>query len=171
MNAVPATLAQVSCETREKEAGGGGVTKQAGRVQQCTAQGRPGKVGGVHRRWDLLVFPTRSASGCIVFIVRVSFSLRVLVISQVTLYARGWPLLRGDFPPPVDSLRGRPSNDPDPVARVGDFPHRQREAAVGLWAVFTMSEPGHFLALARQLRHLRRFLNSRWGRGFPPSTA
>src|SRR6185503_18860830 len=37
-----APLAQVSCETREKEACSGGVTTQADRVQQHTAQGTPG---------------------------------------------------------------------------------------------------------------------------------
>jgi len=45
-----ATLSQVPRKTREKEAGGGGVTTQADRVQQCTAQGSSGKVGGAHGR-------------------------------------------------------------------------------------------------------------------------
>jgi len=45
-----ATLAQVPRKTREKEAGAGGVTTQADRVQQCTAQGTSGKVGGAHGR-------------------------------------------------------------------------------------------------------------------------
>ena len=45
-----ATLAQVPRKTREKEAGAGRVATQADRVQQCTAQGTSGKVGGAHGR-------------------------------------------------------------------------------------------------------------------------
>ena len=45
-----ATLAQVPRKTREKETGAGRVTTQADRVQQCTAQGTSGKVGGAHGR-------------------------------------------------------------------------------------------------------------------------
>src|SRR5689334_15674753 len=41
-------LTKVSRQTREEEAGGGGVTTQAGRMQECTAQRGSGKVGGVH---------------------------------------------------------------------------------------------------------------------------
>ena len=48
-----------------------------------------------------------------------------LVLSQVTLYAMGWPLLRGDFPP-VDLLEGLSLNHAGvyqdaPVAQLGDF--------------------------------------------------
>ena len=65
---------KVSRQTLEEKAGGAGVTAQTGRVQQGTAQRSPGKVGGIHGRWDLRVSPTRSARGYTVFIVRDSFS-------------------------------------------------------------------------------------------------
>ena len=50
MGELLATLAQVPRKTREKEAGGGGVTTQADRMQQCTAQGSSGKGSGAHGR-------------------------------------------------------------------------------------------------------------------------
>ena len=59
----------------EKEAGGAGVTTQAGRMQQCATQRSPGKVGGIHGRWDLSGSPLQSARRCIVFIIRDSFQL------------------------------------------------------------------------------------------------
>ena len=50
MSQVVLPFAQVPRQTREKEAGAGGGTTQANRVQQCTAQGTSGKVGGAHGR-------------------------------------------------------------------------------------------------------------------------
>lgn len=73
MEAVVLPFTKVPYQTREKKTGGDGVTAQAGRMQQCTAQRSPGKVGGVHERWDLRVSPIRSARGYTVFIIRDSF--------------------------------------------------------------------------------------------------
>ena len=87
---------KVPRQTLEEEAGGGRVTAQTGRVQQGTAQRSPGKVGGVHGRWDLRVSPIRSASGYTVFIIRDSFSICVF-----RRYATRWtvPLASGGYPP------------------------------------------------------------------------
>src|ERR1043166_5206039 len=48
MTTVRAPLAQVPRQAGEKETGGSGVTKQAGRGQERTAERSPRKVGGVH---------------------------------------------------------------------------------------------------------------------------
>lgn len=89
LGAALAPFAQVSCQTREKVAGGGGVTTQAGGMQQGTAQGSPGEIGGVHGRWDLRESPIRSARGSsTVFIIRNSFSSCVLrLVTGDTLLA------------------------------------------------------------------------------------
>jgi hypothetical protein len=55
MGELLAPLAQVPRKPREKETGAGGVTTQADCVQQCTALGSPGKIGGTHARWNWLV--------------------------------------------------------------------------------------------------------------------
>jgi len=83
MDEVLATLAQVPRKPREKEAGADGVTTQADRMQQCTAQGSPGKVFGVHGWRDLRRSPTQSTSGRIVFIMPVLSALACWVLSQV----------------------------------------------------------------------------------------
>src|ERR1051325_6783573 len=55
MGELLAPLAQVLRKPREKETGAGGVTTQADCVQQCTALGSPGKIGGTHERWNWLI--------------------------------------------------------------------------------------------------------------------
>jgi len=67
---------KVPRQSRKKKADAGGVTvtAQAGRMQQHTAQGSPGKMSGVHGRWDLRASPIRSDRGYTVFIIRDSFS-------------------------------------------------------------------------------------------------
>jgi hypothetical protein len=85
MGTVVLPFAQVPRQTREKEAGAGGVTAQAGRMQQCTAQGSPGKAGGFHGRSDLRVSPIRSAKGYTVFIIRDSFSFSSWFLRLVTV--------------------------------------------------------------------------------------
>lgn len=95
---------KVPRQTHEKEAGGGGVTTQAGRMQQCTAQGSPGKVGGVHGRWDLRASPTRSANGCIVFIMRVSFGCCVFGCNARSMLRTGRAVCYGVFTPCGSSL-------------------------------------------------------------------
>ena len=84
MDEVLATLAQVPRKTREKEAGAGGVTTQADRVQQCTAQGSSGKVGGAP--WAMRIALLRlGAPADALFSSCVFLSLFApLVLSQVT---------------------------------------------------------------------------------------
>jgi len=89
---------KVPRQPHEKEVGGGGVTTQAGHMQQCTAQGSPGKVGGVHGRWDLRTSLTRSASRCIVFIMLSLSVVAFLVVTQETWYAPAWPFAMGCSP-------------------------------------------------------------------------
>jgi hypothetical protein len=49
-------LAQISLETREKEADGGRMTADAGHVQQSAAERSLGKSGGIHNGEDLHEF-------------------------------------------------------------------------------------------------------------------
>jgi hypothetical protein len=98
MGAMVLPFAKVPRQTLEEEAGAGGVTAQAGRMQQCTAQGSPGQVGGTHRRWGLRPFPTWSASRSSVFIMRVSFGCCVSGVTREEQYAPVWPLPMGCSP-------------------------------------------------------------------------
>jgi hypothetical protein len=82
MRTVVLPFTKVPCQSRKKKADAGGitVTAQAGRMQQHTAQGSPGKMSGVHGRWDLRASPIRSAREYTVFIMRDSFSSCILRI-------------------------------------------------------------------------------------------
>src|SRR4030095_11088363 len=74
MGTVVSPFTKVPRQPRKKEEGAGGPTAQAGCMQQGTPQRSPGKVGGAHGKWDLRVFPIRSARGCTGFIIHDSFS-------------------------------------------------------------------------------------------------
>ena len=102
MDTMVSQFKKVPRQTPEKEAGGGGVPTQAGRVQDRTAQRCPGEIGSVHGRWDLRVAPIRSASGSSVFILRVSFCCRVLVLVKRGTLRAGRDIGYGVFSPYTD---------------------------------------------------------------------
>jgi len=99
IGAVLLPFTKIPRQTREKEPGGGGVTTQASHVQHGAAQRCPGKIGGVHGRWDLHASPTRSASRCIVFIMRVSFCCYVFGCKAENMIRAGLANYYGVFTP------------------------------------------------------------------------
>jgi len=99
MGTVVSPFTNVPRQARKKEEGAGGLTAQAGCMQQGTPQGSPGKVDGVHGKWDLRVPPVRGCRGCTVFIIHDSFSSSVLRrVTAGTLPAR-LPVGYGVFTP------------------------------------------------------------------------
>ena len=98
MDAVVLPFTKVARQAFEEKAGSCGVTAQTGCVQQCAAQRSPGKVGGVHGRWNLRVSPNRSTKGCTVFIIRDSFSSNVLCLVTGGMLLDGPTLASGDIP-------------------------------------------------------------------------
>jgi prepilin-type N-terminal cleavage/methylation domain-containing protein len=80
----------------EKKADAGGMTAQADRMEQDTAEWSAGKSGGVHGRWDWRVSPVRSGRRCVVFIVRFFLSQVACFVSRSEVcYPPAWPLARG----------------------------------------------------------------------------
>ena len=83
---------KVSGHTIKKEADAGGVTAQAGCVEQGTAQRSPGKASGIHERWNRCAVQVWSAWSCAVRITRCFLDLRFSCRdrSHATRGARRW---------------------------------------------------------------------------------